>query len=100
MEPAKEYMSKFDHDEIQQSINEWVVWKNSANRKVKFEFGTPLQIIARITKDGVIDSDNKASGYSIIEADSKDAVIDVLLNHPHLNRDGATLDILEMIPMS
>lgn len=99
-EPAKEFMAKFTPEQRKAGLEAWIAWKNEAEKTVKFEFGLPLQAVGRVSNEGVEDSDNKASGYSMIEADSKEAVIEVLRNHPHLQREGANLDILELIPMS
>jgi hypothetical protein len=59
----------------------------------------PLQAVSRVTADGVGDSDSQVSGYSIVEGGSKDAVTDLLKTHPHLKRPGASIDVLEMLPM-
>ncbi|HUC20993.1 MAG TPA: hypothetical protein VMR98_05905 [Candidatus Polarisedimenticolaceae bacterium] len=98
-ESAGETMAKSTKEEMQASMAAWMAWKDEAEKKVKFEFGSPMQAVGRITPDGVVASDSQASGYSMIEADSKELVIEVLRNHPHLQRKGATIDVLEMITM-
>jgi hypothetical protein len=99
LESASEIMAQSTPDEIEASIAAWLVWKEQAGKTVKFEFGMPIQAVARVAADGTTDSDNPASGYSMIEADSKADVIAALRTHPHLERAGATMDILEIIPM-
>ncbi len=99
-ERSREFMAKFSAEEKQAGMAAWMAWKDEAEKTVKFEWGLPLQPVARVTPQGEADCDNQASGYSIIEADSKDDVVAVLKNHPHLERDGATMDVLEMIPIS
>jgi len=44
-------------------------------------------------------SDSKVSGYSILQAESNDAVLDLLKNHPHQHAPGASIEVLEMMQM-
>ena len=99
-EPAGEFMDSSSPEQRQSGIDAWMAWRDEAVKKVQFEFGMPMEAVARITPEGATNSDNQASGYSMIEAESKDPVIEVLLNHPHLDRPGATLDVFEIIPMT
>ena len=39
------------------------------------------------------------SGYSILEAGSADEVETLLDGHPHLTMPGASIEVLEVIPM-
>ena len=84
---------------MQASMAEWIAWKQEADKTFKVEFGLPLEAVSRITPDGANASDSQASGYSIVEGDSKDAVINLIKTHPHLKRDGAYIDVLEMLSM-
>ncbi len=97
---AHELIDNATPEERQAAYAAWIAWKEEADKTVKFEFGQPMQAVVRMTTDGPTDSDNQASGYSMIEADSKEQVIEVLKNHPHLKTPGANLDVLEIIPMS
>lgn len=98
-EPAREFMAKFTQEQMQAGMASWIAWKEEAEKKVAFEFGNPMQAVARVTPGGVIESDNQASGYSMIVADSKELALEVLRNHPHLQREGATMDVLEIVTM-
>ena len=35
----------------------------------------------------------------MIESDSKQTVLDLVKSHPHLKRQGASIEVLEMLPM-
>lgn len=98
-EPAKEQMARSTREQMQTSMAAWLAWKDEAEKTVGFAFGNPLQAVARVTPTEAGESDNQASGYAMIEADSKELVVEVLRNHPHLQRDGATIDILEVVTM-
>lgn len=98
-ETAEAQMAKATPEQMQTSMNEWIRWKDEAMKTVGFEFGMPLQAVARVTPDGVRASSSLVSGYSMMEGDDKDAVVDALKTHPHLKRPGATIDVLEMLSM-
>jgi hypothetical protein len=96
---ASELMANATPEDMKASMAEWMKWADEAKKKAKFEFGMPLQAVNRITAGGVTASDSQISGYSIMEGESKDVIIDLLKSHPQMKRQGATIDVLEMLPM-
>ena len=98
---ASDVMANATPEEMKTSMEEWIKWKDAAvaGKTVKIEFGMPLQIVSRILPKGTEESDTQVSGYSIIEADSKDIIEELLKTHPHLKHDGASIDVLEMLSM-
>ncbi|MEP7167187.1 MAG: hypothetical protein ABI758_04380 [Candidatus Woesebacteria bacterium] len=95
---ASELMAKASPEEMKASMDEWMKWKDEATKSVKFEWGLPLQITTRLTPTGPTTSDSPVSGYAIMEGE-KEAVLDALATHPNLKREGASIDVLEMISM-
>src|SRR5579859_7080103 len=95
---AKDLMSNSTPEEMKAGMDEWMKWKDEAVKTVKFEWGLPLQAVGRVTTSGVINSNNQASGHSIMEGE-KEAIMKLLQSHPHLKRPDSTIDVLEMIPM-
>lgn len=98
-ESATDTMANASPEEMKASMEEWIKWRDEASKTAKIDFGLPLQAISRITPDGIGESDSHVSGYSIVEGESKDAVMELLQTHPHLKRPGASMDALEMLPM-
>ena len=96
---ATELMASATPEQMQESMAEWIVWHDEANKTAKVDWGLPLQARTNITPTGSDVSHNAASGYSIIEADSVEVVNGLLAGHPHLKREGASIDVLEMIAM-
>jgi hypothetical protein len=92
-------MTKSSPSEIKKSMDEWIAWKEEAEKKIKFEFGLPLKAVARILPDKVADIDTPVGGYSTIESESQEEVTNVLRNHPLLQRKGSSIDVLEMLPI-
>lgn len=97
--PASEVMAQATPEQMKASMEAWIAWKDEAVKVISFDFGMPLEAVTRITSDGVTDSDSHVSGYSIMEGDSKDTIIDLLKTHPLLQRPGSTIDVLEMLAM-
>lgn len=95
---ASDTMANATPEEMQASMAEWMVWKDEAEKTVSFDFGMPLQAVSQITTSGSQASDSNVSGYSTMEGD-KDAIMELLKSHPHLKRPGATIDVLEFLPM-
>jgi hypothetical protein len=68
---ARELMTNTTPEQMKASMDEWIKWRDEASKTAKVEFGMPLQAVSHVTPDGATDSDNPASGYSIIEGESK-----------------------------
>ena len=96
---ASERMANASQEEMNASMAEWIKWRDDASQTTKVDFGMPLQAVSRIGSDGVTDSDSQASGYSFLEGDSKDAIVELLKSHPHLKSPGAYIELLELLPM-
>ena len=96
---ASELMASASAEEMKASMDEWIKWRDQASKTAKVDFGLPLQAVSRVTPDALTDSDSQVSGYSIVEGESKEAVLALLQTHPHLKRPGAFIDVLEMLSM-
>lgn len=96
---ADELMANATPEEMNASMQEWMNWAEEANKTAGFEFGMPLKSAATVKNAGVSECDSNVSGYSIMEGDTKGAVTALLSSHPHLKRSGASIDVLEMLPM-
>jgi hypothetical protein len=97
--PAAEVMAETTPEQMQASMAEWIAWKEEAEKTVKFDFGLPLQAVAQVSAGSVADSHSNVSGYSIVESDSKDTVLELIKTHPHLKQDGNTIEVLQMLPI-
>lgn len=96
---ARELMAKATPEQMQASMAEWIRWRDEATKTFQVEFGLPLQAVNRVTTDGITDSDSQVTGYSIVEGESKEALLELLKSHPQLQRPGASMDVFEMLSM-
>ncbi len=97
--PAAELMAQTTPEQMKVSMDEWIQWNDEANKTAKVEFGLPLQAVAQLTPGEVDESKSHISGYATMEGESKAMIVELLKSHPHLKRQGASIDVLEMLPM-
>jgi hypothetical protein len=95
---ASDNMANSTPEEMQSSMAAWIKWKEEAEKTVKFDWGLPLQAVARVTSKGIDESDSQISGHSFMEGE-KEEILELLKTHPHLDRPGASIDLLEMLSM-
>jgi hypothetical protein len=95
---ASQLMANATPEQMKASMAEWTRWRDEAVKKVKFDFGMPLEATGRVTPAGVSNLTSPIGGYSIMEG-GKDEIVNLLKTHPHLKREGASIDLLEMLSM-
>lgn len=98
-ESASEVMSNAGPEQVKASMDEWLKWRDEVSKNFKVDFGLPLQVVKRVTAEGITEGDNPVSGYSIVEGESKEALLELLKTHPHLKRPGTSIDVFEMLPI-
>ena len=86
-------------DDMKEVMEQWGVWykKNKSNVT---DFGTPLGNSMKVTKEGGTKNQTWTVGYSIMQADSMDEVVEALKDHPHLNMPGGCeIQVYESLPV-
>jgi hypothetical protein len=76
-----------DPEQMQAVMAEWNRWGERVGDGM-VDFGMPLAGGMRVTKDGTEPSTREVAGYTVIEADSMDAALELAAVHPHLNMPG------------
>lgn len=76
---------------------EWDAWV-AAHPAVKVTEGVGKTKL--VSKAGVSDTRNGLALYSIVEAESQDAAAEMFKDHPHLQIDGATIEVMEVFPLN
>jgi hypothetical protein len=84
---AAEQMAAATPEQAQAGMAAWMDWEEQ-NRDAIVELGSPLG------------GDSDVSGYSIVQAESKDAAAELFEDHPHLHMPGgSSIELLEFLPL-
>jgi hypothetical protein len=84
---AAEQMAAATPEQAEAGMAAWMDWEEQ-NRDAIVELGSPLG------------GDSDVSGYSIVQAESKDAAAELFEDHPHLRMPGdSSIELLEFIPL-
>lgn len=92
-------MANATPEQMQAGMDAWLKWAKRAGDAV-VDLGAPLGNGRHIGNGGGSPSDSDVRGFSILEADSADAVFELLRDHPHFQTPGdSSIDVLEFLPM-
>jgi hypothetical protein len=77
----------------------WTAWGKKAAGSI-VDMGAPLGKALRVTTSGASPIKNDLGGYSVLQAESKEALAETLKGHPHFMMPGeASIEITEIMPM-
>src|SRR5215831_11619094 len=95
--PAAQQMASATPEQMKAGMELWKAWAQQAQKAI-VDLGTPLGNPQEIIEASVRRSDSKVAGFSIMEAESQQAVVSLLTKHPHHRAPGASIEVLEMMP--
>jgi hypothetical protein len=95
---AMEQMAKASPKQAKAGMDAWMAWAKQAGSAI-VDLGKPLGNATAIAKGSVTRGASRIVGYSILQADSMEAVMKLLQAHPHLHPPGFGIEVLEAIPM-
>lgn len=93
---AREQLANATPEQLEAGAEAWRAWANKVSYAIT-DLGSPLAHTTHVGP-GTAGSDGVA-GYSILEAGSADEIETILVGHPHLSAPGASIEVLEVIPM-
>jgi hypothetical protein len=93
--PAREQMSGVSQEQAQAGMDAWMTWAAKAGDAI-VDLGSPLADAGQVAQDAP--SAPYVCGFSVLQADSADALTAVLDGHPHLEM-GGSIEILEFLPV-
>ena len=100
--PATEQMAASDPDGAQAGMELWMNWAGRVGGAMA-DMGSPLGSVATLGPSGASPagpSSPPISGFSILEAESVDAVRKLLDDHPHFHAPGdPSIEVLEFLPI-
>jgi hypothetical protein len=93
-----EQMQKATPEQQQAGMQAWMVWSKQAASSI-VDMGAPLGKSLRATKQGASPMTNDLGGYSILQAESKEALAKTLSEHPHFRTPDGFIEIIEVMPV-
>jgi hypothetical protein len=96
--PASQQMAQASPEQMKAGMDLWMTWSRKAGTAI-VDLGMPLGNGMKVTGGSTGSSDSKVSGFSILQAESTKAVGDLMKGHPHFMAPGASIEVLEFMPM-
>jgi hypothetical protein len=97
--PAGEMMAAATPEQMQAGMEDWQRWAAMAGDAI-LDLGSPLGAAASVRSGAAGSVDNRTTGYSILQAESMDAMTALLEDHPHLKTPGnSSITVLEALAM-
>ena len=85
-------------EDMKKGMEPWMAWFKKAGTAI-VDMGTPLGNGMNYTKSGATKSKSEVTGYTIMQADSMDAVKAMIADNPHFMMPKASIEVFEMMPM-
>jgi hypothetical protein len=97
-EAPKEMMQTMTPESQEQEMKVWMEWIN-AHAANFVDQGNPVGKNTRITTSGATEISNEVMGYGIMQADSKEAVLEIMKGGPHLTMSQSYTEVMEIVEM-
>ncbi len=95
---ARAQMANLTPDQAKAGVAAWLGWKTKAGSAV-IDLGSPCGNSATVSGGKTTDSNSELGGYSLLQAESREAIGKLLAEHPHLAMPGAKIEIHELLPI-
>jgi hypothetical protein len=93
---ATQQMASATPEQAQAGMELWMKWFERVGPAL-VDGGSPVG--NSTTVPGGADIGLPIGGYSVLEADSQDAALELVTDHPHQHAPGAVIEVLEYLPM-
>lgn len=97
-ESARDMMANMTPEQAKAGMELWTAWMET-NKDSITDLGAPLAGSQSVRRDSVADASNSTvSGYTLLEAESPEAVVKILRDHPHFQTPGAaSIEVFEVL---
>ena len=95
---AFEKMMQASPEESKAGMDAWMAYANKAKSSI-VDLGAPLGKALKVTPGGATATRNDLGGYSIMQAESKEALAEVLKGHPHFMTPDGFIEVTEIMPI-
>jgi len=79
-------------------MDAWMAWSQKAAASI-VDMGGPLGKSLRVTPTASSPTVNDLGGYSILQAESKEALAGTMKGHPHFLTPEGVIEIVELMPL-
>jgi len=93
-----EQMRKATPEQQKAGMDAWMSWSKKASGSI-VDMGGPLGKSLRVTKAGASAATNDLGGFSILQAESSEALAEGLKGHPHFMTPDGTIEVVELMPI-
>jgi hypothetical protein len=94
---AQEQMASGTPEQAQAGMEAWMAWAAKAGDAI-IDLGAPLADAAHLGPGSAGGGPEHVTGFSVLQAESADALASILDGHPHLGA-GGSIDVLEFLSM-
>jgi hypothetical protein len=92
-------MKKASPEQQKAGMEAWMGWSKKASSSI-VDMGAPLGKSVRVAKGGAVSQvSNDLGGYSVLQAESKEALAASLKEHPHFMMPESSIEIIELMPI-
>ncbi len=98
-EAFQQMMKSATPEQQKAGMDAWMNWSKKAASSL-VDMGGPLGKSLRVTKSGAVSPVvNDLGGYSIMQAESKEALAATMKEHPHFMMPDSSIEIVELMPI-
>ena len=91
-------MKKATPEQQKAGMDAWMAWSKKSAAAI-VDMGAPLAKSLRVTPAGATPVTNDLGGYSILQAESKEALAETLKEHPHFMMPDGFIEVVELMPV-
>lgn len=91
-------MMKATPEEAKAGMDAWVAWGKKAGSAV-VDMGAPLGKSLSVQPGSIAPTENDLGGYSVMQAESKEALAKTMEGHPHFMTPKGTIEIVECLSL-
>ena len=95
---AFQQMQKATPEQQKAGMDAWMAWSKKAAASI-VDMGAPLGASLTVTSSGASPATNNLGGFSILQAESKEALAETLKGHPHFMVQDGLIEVVEVMPI-
>ena len=98
-EAFQQMMKSTTPEQQKAGMEAWMTWSKKAGSSI-VDMGGPLGKSLRVAKGGTVSPVvNDLGGYSVMQAESKEALAATMKEHPHFMMPESSIEIIELMPI-